>query len=37
MEPRAVKRCPKAYPLLRKPRAEARQQAIQFGHPQKLK
>jgi len=37
IEPRAVKRRPKAYPLLRKPRSEARQQVIDFGHPKKLK
>jgi len=36
-EPRAVKRRPKAYPLLRKPRNEARQQVLDFGHPKKLK
>ncbi len=37
IEPRAVKRRPKAYPLLSKPRAEARQQVIQFGYSKKLK
>jgi len=37
VEPRAVKRRPKAYPLLRKPRCEARQQVIDFGHLKKLK
>ena len=37
IEPRAVKRRPKAYPLLRKPRPEARQQVIDFGHTKKLK
>jgi len=37
IEPRAVKRRPKAYPLLRKPRQEARQQVLDFGHPKKLK
>lgn len=36
-EPRAVKRRPKPYPLLTKPRQEARQQVIDFGHPKKLK
>jgi len=37
IEPRAVKRRPKAYPLLRKPRNEARQHVLDFGHPKKLK
>jgi len=37
IEPRAVKRRPKAYPLLRKPRPEARQRVLDFGHPKKLK
>ncbi len=37
IEPRAVKRRPKAYPLLRKPRQEARQRVLDFGHPKKLK
>ncbi|MCG8435929.1 MAG: IS4 family transposase, partial [Gammaproteobacteria bacterium] len=37
IEPRAVKRRPKAYPLLRKPRPQARQQVLDFGHPKKLK
>ena len=37
VEPRAVKRRPKAYPLLRKPRPIAQQQVIDFGHPKKLK
>ena len=37
VEPRAVKRRPKAYPLLRKPRVEARQHVLNFGHPRKLK
>jgi len=37
VEPRAVKRRPKAYPLLRKPRSEARQRVLDFGHPKKLK
>lgn len=36
-EPRAVKRRPKAYPLLTKPRHEARQHVLKFGHPKKLK
>ncbi len=37
IEPRAVKRRPKAYPLLLKPRQQARQQVLNFGHPKKLK
>ena len=37
IEPRAVKRRPKAFPLLTKPRQEARQQVLDFGHPKKLK
>jgi hypothetical protein len=37
IEPRAVKRRPKPFPLLRKPRAEARQQIRKHGHPRKLK
>jgi hypothetical protein len=37
IEPRAVKRRPKAYPLLRKPRDTARQIVLDFGHPKKLK
>lgn len=37
VEPRAVKRRPKAFPLLTKPRAEARQQVLDFGHPRKVK
>ena len=37
IEPRALKRRPKAYPLLRKPRQEARQRVLDFGHPKKLK
>lgn len=37
IEPRAVKRRPKAYPLLTKPRPEARQLLLNFGHPKKLK
>lgn len=37
IEPRAVKRRPKAFPLLTKPRAEARQQVLDFGHPRKIK
>ena len=37
IEPRAVKRRPKAYPLLMKPRAEARELVRVNGHPKKLK
>ncbi|MFT4806747.1 MAG: hypothetical protein ACI9LX_000061 [Paraglaciecola sp.] len=37
MEPRAVKRRPKAYPLLMIPRAEARQAVLKNGHPKKMK
>ena len=37
IEPRAVKRRPKPYPLLMVPRAQARQKVLQYGHPKKLK
>ena len=37
IEPRAVKRRPKAYPMLTKPRPVARQLVLEFGHPKKLK
>jgi hypothetical protein len=37
IEPRAVKRRPKAYPLLMIPRAQARQAVIKNGHPKKIK
>ena len=37
IEPRAVKRRPKAYPLLTKPRNEARQHVLEYGHPKQLK
>ncbi len=37
IEPRAIKRRPKAYPLLMKPRAQAREEVIKNGHPKKLK
>lgn len=37
IEPRAVKRRPKAYPFLSKPRALARAYVEQHGHPKKLK
>lgn len=36
-EPRAVKRRPKPFPLLTKPRSEARDDIRQYGHPKKLK
>jgi hypothetical protein len=37
IEPRAVKRRPKAFPLLTVPRDQARQKVLQYGHPKKLK
>jgi hypothetical protein len=37
IEPRAVKRRPKPYPLLTKTRALAREQVKKYGHPKKLK
>ena len=37
IEPRALKRRPKPYPLLTKPRAVARAYVIQHGHAKKLK
>ena len=37
IEPRAIKRRPKAYPLLMKPRAQAREEVGKNGHPKKLK
>ncbi len=37
IEPRAVKRRPKAYPLLTVPRSQARENVRKFGHPKKLK
>lgn len=37
VEPRAVKRRPKAYPLLTIPRDQAREKVIKNGHPKKLK
>ncbi|MCU7959710.1 MAG: transposase, partial [gamma proteobacterium symbiont of Bathyaustriella thionipta] len=37
IEPRAVKRRPKPYPLLMMTRALAREKVRQFGHPKKLK
>ncbi len=36
-EPRAVKRRPKAYPLLMIPRAQAKQAVMKNGHPKKIK
>lgn len=37
IEPRAIKRRPKPYSLLTKPRAIAREDARNYGHPKKLK
>ena len=37
VEPRAVKRRPKAYPLLMQPRSLAREEIRKQGHPRKLK
>lgn len=37
IEPRAVKRRPKAFPLLITPRPQARQQLLDSGHPRKVK
>ncbi len=37
IEPRAIKRRPKPYPLLIKPRAIARKDVRKYGHPKKLK
>lgn len=37
IEPRAVKRRPKAYPLLTKPRDQLRESISRYGHPKKLK
>lgn len=37
IEPRALKRRPNNYPLLTKPRAQARELVREFGHPKKLK
>lgn len=37
VEPRAVKRRPKAFPLLTKPRDMARENVRRYGHPKKLK
>ena len=35
IEPRAVKRRPKQYPLMTKPRTEARAEVLEHGHPKK--
>jgi len=37
IEPRAVKRRPKTYPLLTQPRALAREHVRKHGHPRKVK
>jgi hypothetical protein len=37
IEPRAIKRRPKPYPLLTKTRSEAREEVKKYGHPKKLK
>ena len=37
IEPRAIKRRPKAYPLLTKTRTVAREKVKKYGHPKKLK
>jgi hypothetical protein len=37
IEPRAVKRRPKPYPMLTKPREIARADVRKYGHPKKLK
>ena len=37
LEPRAIKRRPKPYPLLTKPRTIAREDIRKYGHPKKLK
>ncbi len=37
IEPRAVKRRPKTYPLLTKHRQQARDEVRKHGHPKKLK
>jgi hypothetical protein len=37
IEPRARKRRPKPYPLLTRPRHQAREQVRKYGHPKKLK
>jgi hypothetical protein len=35
VEPRALKRRPKPFPLLTKPRSAAREEILQHGHPKK--
>jgi len=37
IEPRALKRRPKPYPLLNQPRQLARQQVLEYGHPKNVK
>jgi len=37
IEPRALKRRPKAFPLMTKPRKEARTEVLKYGHPKKQK
>ncbi len=37
IEPRAVKKRPKPYPRLMKPRAQAREEILKNGHPKTLK
>lgn len=37
IEPRAVKRRPKPFPLLTQARTLAREKVKQYGHPKKLK
>ncbi len=37
IEPRAIKRRPKPYPLLTKPRDQARAEVKKNGHPKKVK
>lgn len=37
IEPRAIKRRPKPYALLTKPRVLAREEILKYGHPKKLK
>ena len=37
IEPRAIKRRPKPYPLLTRPRDQARAEVKKNGHPKKLK
>ncbi len=37
IEPRALKRRPKPYPLLNQPRQLVRQQVLEYGHPKNVK